>query len=245
MKQSMKWRSATAIALILLLCIAASMAAAAEDAVTSTNGKLEVQGQAVRTVMPDTVDISIGAMIQRKSEQEALSEANTVIANIIDSLKALNIPENQIKTSWLNVSPNYETFASSSRIDGYNASISLTVRIMDFELINTVVDTAVAHGANDIGSMRFSFSEEGLVYRQALTDAIVVAREKAETMAEAAGLQLGTLLLLRESGYNTYPYSNSYIAMDTEMASSRSSATKIMSGEIEISASVELTFEMK
>jgi len=235
-----------ALSLALTLCAAVGMAAHAEDAAGfSQAGQLEVRGQAIRTVMPDTVEITIGATAQDKSEKDALNEVNTVIESVIASLKDLGVPENQVKTSRLDISPRYDYFGSSRRITGYTASVSLRVTLKDFELINTVIDTAVAHGANNVGGMRFSYSQENLAYRQALTDAILVAREKAESMAEAAGVRLGTLLLMRESGYNTYPYANSYMAMEARAGGGDMAATQVMSGEIEISASVDLTYETR
>jgi len=235
------------LALALLLCASIGTAALADDAAAfARTGVLEVRAQAIRTVMPDTVDITIGATAQHADEREALSEVNEVIANVIASLKELEVPENQIKTSRLDISPRYSTYGSTRRIIGYTASVSLTVTLRDFEMINTVIDASVKHGANNLGGMRFSFSEEGLVYRQALTDAITVAREKAETMAAAAGVELGTLLVLRESGYNTYAYRNEYVMMEAAAPMADDFAgTQVMSGELQIQAAVDLTYETR
>ena len=244
----MKWcNRIMVLALALLFCASMGTAAFAEDEwLFARTGVLEVRGQAVRTVMPDTVELTIGAMAQHENEKDALSEVNEVIANVIASLKALDVPENQIKTSRLDISPRYSTFGSTRRIVGYTASVSLTVTLKDFEMINTVIDTSVSHGANNLGGMRFSFSEEGLVYRQALTDAITAARAKAEAMAAAAGVELGTLLLLRESGYNTYAYRNQYAMAEADMSMDGSYAgAQVMSGELQIQASVDLTFETR
>jgi len=243
-----RYNKPAALTLALLLCTAICAPAWADDSVYyAKTGQLEVRAQAIRTVTPDTVDISIGATAEKASEKEALSEVNEIIAKVIDSLKELDVPENQIRTSQLNITPRYTSFGSSRRIAGYTASVSLTVTLKDFDMINTVIDTSVAHGANNIGGMRFSFSEEGLVYRQALTDAITVARQKAETMAAAAGVELGMLLYLRESGYNTYAYSNSYMAMEmaAPMADDGYAGAQVMSGEIQIQASVDLTYETR
>ncbi|MCL1963444.1 MAG: SIMPL domain-containing protein [Firmicutes bacterium] len=246
MKQQGKWR-VWAVALTLVLLFAAGgMAARAEDAMyTPRPGRLEVHGQATRTLMPDTVGITIGATAEHDDEKGALHEVNEVIENVIASLKALNIPENQIKTNWLDISPRYRTLGASRQIAGYTVSVSLTVTIKNFAIINTVIDTSVAHGAY-IGNMRFSHSQEGLAYRQALADAIQAAHDKAESMAAAAGIELGTLLLLRESGDNTYAYANTHAPMNSYMAGEAGTAgTQVMAGEIQISASVDLTYETK
>jgi len=232
----------------LLICTAICTVAWAEDMVYyyAHTGQLEVRAQAIRTVTPDTVDITIGATAESANEREALSEANEVIANVIASLKELDVPENQIRTSQLNVWPRYNAFGSTRRIIGYTASVSLTVTLKDFGMINTVIDASVAHGANNIGGMQFSFSEEELAYRQALTDAITVARVKAEAMAAAAGVELGTLLFLRESGYNTYYHRNSFVQADMSVSMDAEYAgSQVMSGEIQIQAAVDLIYETR
>jgi len=236
-------------AVVVLICAAICTVAWGEDMVVyyyAQTGQLEVRAQAIRTVAPDTVDITIGATAENASEREALSEANEVIANVIASLKELDVPENQIRTSQLNVWPRYNTFGSARRIVGYTASVSLTVTLKDFGMINTVIDASVAHGTNSIGGMQFSFSEEELAYREALTDAITVARVKAEAMAAAAGVELGTLLMLRESGYNTYYHRNSFVQAEMSMSMDAEYAgSQVMSGEIQIQAAVDLTYETR
>jgi len=243
MKQTMMWRLMV-LTMVLILGTVCGVAAYAEDAVASLQpGRLEVRGQAVRIVMPDTVTITIGATAQHDSEQDAYNQVNQVIASVMASLKDLAVPENQIKTSRLDISPRYST-VGTRRIIGYTASVSLTVTLKDFEMINTVIDTAVAHGANNVGGMRFSFSEEGLAYRQALADATTIAREKAEAMAAAAGAELGTVILLREGSNSMYSsYANVRAPYEADAAAIGD--TQVMAGEIQISASVDLTFELK
>lgn len=217
-----------------------------DDAVTSVetwvkdSGVLEARGQAIRTVAPDTASLQIGASIDKISVKDAQNEANRIISEVISALKDLGIADNQIATSGYAITQNYDYSKQPSVLVGYTARNTLTVTIRDFTLINDILDVAVEKGANDVGYMQFSYSDEGTVYKQALQEAILAAKEKAETMAETVGGQLYTLLELRESS-QAMPYTNAVYAM-TE---SGSVGTQIMSGEIAISANVVLIYQIK
>jgi uncharacterized protein YggE len=236
-------RFACGVILVTLIWTMACVTAACAEAPT---GRIEVRGQAVRIVMPDTVTINVGVTAQQDTEQAAYNDANRVVSDVLAALKTLDVPDSQIKTSRLEVSPRYSTIGTR-RIIGYTANVSLSVTLTDFDLINPVIDQAIACGANNVGGMRFSFSEEGLAYRQALADATMIAREKAEVMAAAAGAELGAVLLLRESNNSNYSSYASYANVRSayEMDIQPVADSQVMGGEIQISATVELTYAVK
>lgn len=208
------------------------------------SGELEVRGQAARAVVPDTVTMRIGASVENADEGIAHEEANRVIGEVIDALKALGVTAQQMQTSGYDITRR-ETGRSSLLSSAemvYVATVTLRVTVQDFELINEILDTAVEKGANEIGSVAFSCSEEGEVYRLALEDAIAAAQVKAEAMARAAGVELRALLRLTEgSGYS--PVLNAYAPKTNE--SGKVAGTQIMAGEIEISASVTMVYAVK
>ncbi len=204
------------------------------------SGEVEVQGRAVRTVVPDTVTISVGASIEKKEVQDAQSEATRIINDVIAALKALGVPEKNIATSGYSIYRTYDYSKDKTTPTGYNTTISLKVKVTDFALINTILDTAVSCGANDVGNLSFSYSDEGTVYKEALKDAIKAARGKVEAMAEAAGVELQALKSMRETSYPTAVY-NSY----APGAMMDSGGTDVMAGEMEISANVTLVYQVK
>lgn len=208
-------------------------------------GILEVRGQAVRTVAPDTVSISVGATVQDEEVKKAQDAANTIINDVIAELETLGVAENQMVTSGYNLSRRFDYSSDIPKVIGYEASISLRVTVKDFDLINTILDTAVDKGANDIGGISFSYSDEGTIYRQALSDAITVAQAKAASMAETAGVQTYTLLEMREGSNNV----GAQYAMNSYMMAEGSAAggggSQIKSGEIEVTAYVTLIYQIK
>lgn len=254
-----KWISALMAAMLLLLCMGGMASAESasgvkewmEGAIDSAStlvapsGELEVRANAARMVTPDTATLRVGVSVEEKTEGEAQARANEVINRTTEALKALGLEDKQIVTSGYNITRKYNHYSKLSQIEGYIARITLTVTVGDFDLINQVIDAAVAQGANDIGNIQFSYSKEGEVYREALKDAIRVARAKAEDMADAAGVTLHTLLNLSEnSGYNT-TYYNTVEMEEAPGAAMESGSTQIMAGDIEISASVWMKYQIK
>ncbi len=231
------------VALSLLLAIALAAPVGLAETAPAQTGVLEVHGQAQISVVPDTVSLRLGANIDHKDEKEAYSRANAIMNGVLEALRALGVPENQMKTGALNITRQYDYSKSPYVLRGYTANVSLTVTLHDFEQINTVIDTAVAKGANDVGGMQFSYADESAVYRQALCEAIQAARAKAEAMAGAAGVSLGGLLKMVEGGQMGYGYATNYYAAPMETA--KPDGAQVVAGEIQISANVDMTFETK
>lgn len=257
MKRTKIWLAALMVAVLMLGSVAVAedsdgktLGDWLDGAVTSVetwardSGILEVRGQAVRTVAPDTVAISVGATIANEDVKAAQDEANRIINDVIASLEALGVDEKQMMTSGYNISQRYNYSGATPVLAGYEARISLRVTLTDFELINDVLDVAVEKGANEIGGISFSYSDEGVIYRQALSDAINIAKAKAEAMAGTAGVGMYTLLEMREenNAMVTPMYTNSYAMAE---GSTGGGGTQIKSGEIEISAYVTLTYQIK
>ncbi|MDL2319181.1 SIMPL domain-containing protein [Eubacteriales bacterium OttesenSCG-928-A19] len=210
------------------------------------SGELEVHAQAVRTVMPDTVAIRVGASVEHQDEKVAQEGVNTIINDVTAAIKALGVADDQIVTSGYSVTRRHSASRVSTLVASYVASTTLKITLTDFDLIGQVLDTAVEHGANDIRDLSFSYSDEGSVYREALQDAILAARGKAEAMASAAGVQLYSLLRLTESGGYSPMYTNSYAPMmDSASSDSGGGSTQIMAGDIEVSASVSMVYKIK
>lgn len=208
-------------------------------------GTLEVRGQAIRAVAPDTAVLRVGATITDKDQKVALQQANEITGAVLEAIKQFGVEESQIMTSAYGVSRVYDYSYSTKQDKGFEARVQLKITLNDFDLINNVLDVAVEAGANDISDIQFSYSKENEVYRQALVDAITVAREKAEDMAKALGVEIASLEQAREDSWGG-AYYNSYTAKsDMGVSMEAAGGAQVMSGEIEITANVTLTYKVK
>lgn len=210
-------------------------------------GELQAQATASKFVMPDTATIRLGARVDSMDQREAQAQTSSIMNAVTEGLKAMGIEDRKISTAGFSISQRYEYPASSGgntrTFAGYTASMTLRVIVEDFDRIGEIIDMAVEKGANEIGDLAFSHSQEGEIYREALADAIRTARVKADAMADAAGVEIRALLTLTEGG-GVSPYANSYGVMASEAAMD-AGATNIMAGEIEISASVSAVYAVK
>lgn len=78
----------------------------------------------------------------------------------------------------------------------YVAHDAIEVRIHDLTKVGAVLDTALGRRITDIPPVRFSAGDVSAARVEALREATAQAREQAEAIAAAAGMQLGRVLSL-------------------------------------------------
>ena len=214
------------------------------EELTAPEGVLRVKASASVSVVPDTAQVNLGMSVVKPALSQAQSEANAIVNAVVDALIALGIEKTDIVTSNYNISPqrDYAT-GDGTTITGYYVSNSITVHVDDFALLDTVIDTAVQCGANEVYGVSFDVKDRSGYYRQALADAVTAGREKAEILAASAGVELGELTSISEESSigSYYGYSN---AADSVMRAA-SGATSIQGGEMAVTAEVELIYAYK
>ena len=94
-------------------------------------------------------------------------------------------------------------------------------------------------GANMVYDLRFTIDSRDALLSQARALAVADARQRAETLAKAAGVKLGKALNIRESS-NTYPI---YVRGAFDEATE--SAVPIESGEVNLSVHVDILFDIR
>ena len=148
---------------------------------------MTVTGEATVAVAPDAAVIRIGVSSQDKTAREA-SDANAKqMSAVLAAIKDTGIAERDIQTSRLSLQPQYDTNKSgTARLTGFQATNQVTVKIRDIDKLATVLDRAIAAGANEMSGIEFVVTEQSKMLDQARDDAIADARRKAELYAKAA-----------------------------------------------------------
>jgi uncharacterized protein YggE len=83
---------------------------------------------------------------------------------------------------------------------GFTATNTVTAALRDLDKAATVVEAAVAGGANAIHGPTFVVSQRAGLYGAALESAFVDARAKAELLAGVTGVTLGEVVTVVEGG---------------------------------------------
>jgi len=189
-------------AISLAAIIAAATLLAAPALAQSLPPMISVSGEATISVPPDLAQIEAGVTSEAKTAREASETNNAAMGKLLLALKAADIPEKDIQTSRLSLqaenAPNRS--GTTPTIVGYRASNRVTVRLRDVAKAAGTIDVLVDAGANDIGGISFSVSNESKLLDEAREHAIADARRKAEIYAKAAGVTLGPPLSISEDG---------------------------------------------
>lgn len=222
------------VAGLLILAAAAVVAVALPGAATSAAaepGGITVQGTASIASVPDRAQLSFGVESQAESARAALAANAAEMRRVIAALRSAGASD--VTTQYVSLSPRYD---ERSEAQGFTATNSVSATVKDLARAGSVIDAAVAAGANGVYGPSLSRGDQAALYRQALRAAVENARASAQALASAAGLSLGRVTAIVEGGGAPQPLP--YAAADKAMAES----TPIEPGTQEVSATVSVTF---
>jgi uncharacterized protein YggE len=151
---------------------------------------------------PDMVSISTGVTSEGQTANDALSKNTAAMTEVVDTLKAAGIEPKDIQTTNFSVSPIYErkNENEASFITGYRVSNSVSITVRDIKKLGDVLDKTVAAGANTIDSIQFRVADPEKMKDEARKLAMQNAIDNAKLFAEAAGVELGPVIKITESG---------------------------------------------
>ena len=224
------------------MCALGGNALAQETSIKDSRPSIRVTGEATIKVSPDQAQIDIGVVTQAQNAQAAASQnAQKLDATIAALRKALGSGA-EIKTISYSVSPNYRYPREGGQptITGYTASNIVQVKTNDLTKVGSIIDTATQTGANTIHSLRFTLKDEQAARAQALREAAMKARAKAEALASALNLKIQRVLHVEEGGQISAPI----MYARAEMAQDAAVQTPIEAGTIDVQATVTLTVEV-
>lgn len=233
--------------------------------VASTNNKtlFTAEGTGEVTYVPDTALIYLGVNKTAATQEEAKNEANEVINKITANLKKLGVEEKNIKTTNFSINQDYFDVTTTTeqvsekmtilpmpprdqKPNGYTANVNLEVRVKSIDKAEQVIDAATKDGATQVGSYQMVLDEtkQKELEDQARLEAVKNAKEKAKELSNAAGIRLGRVVNIQESG-SGYPVPMMARTMElkAEDMAAAMPATEINPGENKISVSVVLSFQ--
>lgn len=204
---------------------------------------ITISGTAKTVVVPDIAKIQLGVFTTAKEVVDAQKENTDRMNTVIDALKKLDIDEQDIKTAYYNVDPQYSYTDAGRVFTGYRISQAIDVKIRDINKTGNIIDAATKLGVNDVGTLRFEVDDIDDVKQQARIEALANAKEKAEEMAGALGVKLGRIVSFSE---DTIVPQMPIFAREATFAlgSDVAVAPTIEPGVTDVTATVFVTFEI-
>lgn len=205
---------------------------------------MTLSGTGEVTAAPDMAHVSTGVIAEAKTAREALSVNNKAMTKVIAELKARGIAEKDIQTSNFHVGPQYQHYKDGrpAKIRGYRVSNQVNIVIRELAKLGEVLDAVVSLGSNSINGVQFSISKPEKLRDEARRLAVADARRKAELYAQAAGVTLGQIMSINESGgFQPQPMQKFARAARLEAAD----AVPVQAGEQALSMTVNIAWEIK
>jgi uncharacterized protein YggE len=168
---------------------------------TTKSDLFSSSGEGKVTAVPDQATINVGVTQESATVSDAQNKVNKAADKIINDVKKLGISANDIKTTNYSVAPNYANGIAplverQQNITSYTVTQNLEIKVKPIEKANKVIDTATANGANLVGGINFTFSDslEKSLEQKATKQAVDDAKAKAKTLAQTAGIHLGSIV---------------------------------------------------
>ena len=199
---------------------------------------IDMSGSAERSVVPDTASLSIGVVVQLPTAKEASEENAVLMSAVISELKALGLQEKDIKTSYISVRPVYN-YENARTIEAYSASNEVQVTTKVLGNLSDIIDRSATAGANQIGGISFSVSDEKQkeLRDELLQEAVEDASSKASKLAEELNVKIiGVKTSSISENGGPQPFYAQMAMADQEVA------TPIQPGETTVSLSVQVTY---
>lgn len=214
------------------------VAAATPMAVGSAPRSVTVSGLGQVAITPDLATVIFGVESNGTDLVAAQNDNAKRTQATLDKLKSLGIEAKDLQTTGYNVQPQYD---KDQKLTGYKVVNTVRATVRDLPKLGTMIDGAVAAGANRVSGISFDVANKTEAMSRARQAAVADARQKAEQYAQLTNSTLGAALKISES-VTTPEYRTTNAA---PAGAAPAVTTPIETGQGSISITVQLIYELQ
>ncbi|RLG21620.1 hypothetical protein DRN74_01820 [Candidatus Micrarchaeota archaeon] len=235
--------SAVAIVMLSLLIHPANNAVAAQEGQITESFNVSVTGEASVYLNPNKVIVNLGVETLSKTAKESQERNAEIMNDVLAALEQAGISREQIKTTHYSLYADYDWSNGDRVFKGYKTRHYIQVSSKNIDKAGSIVDAASSAGANYIGDIQFTLTDEAMLEAKKAAIAIATnnSKEKAMAIARTFGNYRIVPVKLSLSSYSPYPIYKG--AIGNYMESERSASTQIYSGDIRVSATVQALYK--
>jgi hypothetical protein len=222
--------------ILILPVLVAVGAAVTAGASASPARTITVNGTGIVTSVPNEAEFSFGVSVTGATAKIALSANARRMNALIAAIEQQGISDRNIQTAEISLSPN--TNDNGTKILNFTASNSVTVMTKAIAKSGSIVDAAVAAGANTISGPTLTPSDQLSLQHRALTVAVGDARARAVAIALAAHVRLGAVQTVTEVSSSPVTFS------PAPKESAAAAGTPVEAGTVQTEEDVTVTFSI-
>ena len=221
-------------------------------------GTISVTGDATVKVVPDEIVITLGVETRSEYLDEAKQENDKRVRRVIALAKSHGVEAKHIQTDFINIFPEYEYLNHAvDRIVGYRVGKTIVITLRDIDKFDGLFADVLELGANYVHGVEFRTTELRKYRDQARALAINAAEEKAIALASELSHSIGNPTHINEnhsgwwSSYGSwwgYRWGSNMMSQNVVQNAGLEGYTTeggVAPGQIKVSASVSVTFDLK
>ncbi len=263
-----KWFLIVALGLVLVLAATAVTACGGTAGAQGTASSIQVSqqpegiwvtGTGEVFITPDIATLNLGIASQEATVAEAQAKAAEAMDKVMQALKDNGIEAKDIQTGHFSISQRsrWDDMKQTEVVTGYYVTNMVTVKIRNTagsddetglnDRAGKVIDAVILAGGDliRINGINFTVDDPAQYYQEVREKAMTAAKEKAEDLAELAGLTLGKPTYILENAQYTPIYGGyANFAMAVPAPTISAGSTSISSGQTSITLTVQVTYSV-
>lgn len=207
---------------------------------------LTVRGTGQASADPDQARVRIGYSTQMTSAQDAVTQVNDQMEEIIAALQDAGVDEDDIQTTQFNIfsqqpEPRPDVSTTADEETQYEVVQEVSVLIRDRDETGEILDAAISAGANRLSDFRFTLSETAALEQQARVEAMEDVYLRAQQFATLADVELAGVVSIRELN------GSGPIVLEADEAARAVGAggAPVHAGQLSVTTQVEVVFAIR
>ena len=195
---------------------------------------------------PDTVSFELSVLTVGSDAKQASADNAKRVQSILDQLKPALPADAKVETKGYSIQPSRkfpDNGSGPGKITGYTVQNRIGVEMKDLERLGAVLELVTDSGADEINWVRFELSDAKEPTGEALKQAVERARNSADSIADALGMSVSSIVSVEEQG--SAPPRPMMMMAQSRMEKAGGGAPPIEVGEVEIRAQVTLEVEIE
>ena len=216
--------------------------------------QINVSGSAEIKVVPDEIRLRVAVESRSAALDAARMDNDTKVSAALAFLKQAGLPENDMKTDFISVQPDYDRNGSHVTPVAYVIRKSIEIRLTNTVAFQSVVTGLLTNGVNTIENVDFRTTQLRQHRDEARLLAVRAAKEKAKALTDELGVKLGRPYNVNATDNSYYPatrYLNSSIGANNYIqnasvssggGASDNASDAFAVGQISITSTVNVSF---
>jgi uncharacterized protein YggE len=206
-----------------------------------------VTGEAEVLVVPDEVVFDLTVQSVNRDLRLAKAQTDGQLKKLLEMTRRYNVAPKDVQTDYVKLEPRYRGNDESRTFLGYSVRKDLVFTLRDVSRAEELLSDLIEAGTTRINGVRFLTSQMRKHRDEARALAMRAAHEKATALAAEIGQKIGKAYSIEEEATqrgNIYAQNVSSNAMSSAGGDAADSEGTLSLGQIKVTASVTVRFEL-